>query len=403
MKKFVTTLGGLSIISVALFCQQFEEQKTEITEFDGLTVKVGGDFALQFQSLNHSSEVDTLYDLVSNFNLPTANLNLNAYLADGLKLHLRTYLSSRHHVEAWVKGGYVKIDKLDFISKGFLTKIMDKISIKIGLDEINYGDGHFRRTDNARTINNPFVGNYIMDAFTTEAFGELTVQTNGFISVLGVSNGKLNQNVTVTNRYNHDNKLSFYGKLGYDNKLKDNVRVRLTGSWYINNGTSTGTYLYGGDRSGSRYYSVLVKENEDDNFTSGRFNPSFSQLTAIQINPFMKFYGFELFGIYEIAKGGSKDDNGNFSQIAAELIYKFGRDEQFYGGGRYNIVNGKQTENAEKQNIDRLNIGLGWFLTENVLTKVEYVKQTYTGDGWAGQLYQGAEFSGLMVEATISF
>ena len=62
-----------------------------------------------------------------------------------------------------------------------------------------------------------------------------------------------------------------------------------------------------------------------------------------------------------------------------------------------------QTENTEKQNIDRLNIGLGWFLTENVLAKVEYVKQTYTGDGWSGQLYQGAEFSGLMVEAAISF
>jgi hypothetical protein len=403
MKKFVITLSGLLIISVALLGQQFEEQKTEITEFDGLTVKAGGDFALQFQSLEHSSEIDTLYKLVSNFNLPTANLNIKAYLADGLRLHLRTYLSSRHHVEAWVKGGYVKIDKLDFISKGFLTNIMDKISIKVGLDEINYGDGHFRRTDNARAINNPFVGNYIMDAFTTEVFGELTGQTNGFIGVLGVSNGKLNQNVTVTNRYNHDNKLSLYGKLGYDNKLKDKVRVRLTGSWYINKGTSTGTYLYGGDRSGSRYYSALVKENEDDNFTSGRFNPSFSQLTAIQINPFMKFYGFELFGIYEIAKGGNNDDNGNFSQIAAELIYKFGRDEQFYGGGRYNIVNGKQTKNAEKQNIDRLNIGLGWFLTESVLTKVEYVKQTYTGDGWAGQLYQGAEFSGLMVESTISF
>ena len=187
MKKFAIILKGI-LISVALFGQQFEEQKTEITEFNGLSVKVGCDFALQFQSLDHSSEIDTLYDLVPNFNLPTANLNINAFLADGLRLHLRTYLSSRHHVEAWVKGGYVKIDKLDFISQGFLTNIMDKISIKVGLDEINYGDGHFRRTDNAMAINNPFVGNYIMDAFTTEAFGELTVQTNGFIGVLGVSN-----------------------------------------------------------------------------------------------------------------------------------------------------------------------------------------------------------------------
>jgi len=73
------------------------------------------------------------------------------------------------------KRGYIQFDKLDFISEGFLSGVMDITSIKFGLDEINYGDAHFRRTDNAKAINNPFVGNYLMDAFTTEAFGEVVV------------------------------------------------------------------------------------------------------------------------------------------------------------------------------------------------------------------------------------
>src|SRR5690554_1659157 len=103
----------------------FETSKVDTVGYEGIKVRVGGDFALQFQSLDHSNKYNTLIDLGSNFNLPTANLNLDAQLYDGLRLHLRTYLSSRHHSESWVKGGYLQIDKLDFIKEGFLQGFMD--------------------------------------------------------------------------------------------------------------------------------------------------------------------------------------------------------------------------------------------------------------------------------------
>ena len=407
MKRILILFMMLALVT-NVFSQQFEEQKSDQPEFEKLKVKVGGDFAIQFQGLNHSNTNDTidLYDLVSNFNLPTANLNLDVLLADGVKLHLRTYLSSRHHYEAWVKGGYVQLDKLDFLSEGFLSGLMRVTTLKFGLDELNYGDAHFRRTDNAKAINNPFVGNYIMDAFTTEAFGEVLIQSSGFIGLIGISNGKLNQNVTVTNRANFDNAISFYGKLGYDKQFNDDFRGRLTGSWYLNHGTSTGTYLYSGDRTGSRYYSVLVIDGAADNFASGRFNPGFSQITAVQINPFIKFKGIELFGIYEIAMGGNKDNNGDYTQIAAELLYRFGGKDQFHLGGRYNVVSGNQTSTSDDIKIDRINIGGGWLLTENIIVKAEYVTQKYTGDGVVAKLgpqFKGAEFNGFMLEAAISF
>lgn len=401
--KNILLLTAAILCSFGMWAQNFEPSKADTSTFDGVKVKVGGDFALQFQSLTHSSEIDTLYELKPNLNLPTANLNLDVALYDGLKMHMRTYLSSRHHNEAWVKGGHMQVDKLDFISEGFLSNIMELVSIRVGLDEINYGDAHFRRSDNAEAINNPFVGNYIMDAFSTEAFGEITVQKSGIIGVLGVSNGKLNQNVTVTKRYNGDNKLSLYGKLGYDKQISDDFRARLTASFYTNQGTTTGSYLYGGDRSGARYYSVMVVDGANDVFTSGRYNPRFSQITAVQINPFIKFKGAEFFGIYEMANGGEKDKNGSFSQIGAELLYRFGGKEQFYLGGRYNAVSGTQTEDAKQIDISRINAGGGWFLTENVLTKVEFVQQSYTGEGWEGSTFQGGEFNGLMIEAVVSF
>jgi len=407
MKRILILFTLLALVT-NVFSQKFEDQKSDLPVFEKLKVNVGGDFAIQLQGLRHSTENDTieLYELVSNINLPTANLNLNVLLADGVKMHLRTYLSSRHHNEAWVKGGHVQIDKLDFISDGFLSGLMGVTTLKFGLDEINYGDAHFRRTDNAYALNNPFVGNYIMDAFTTEAFGEILVQKSGFIGMIGISNGKLNQNVTVTTRYNHDNALSVYGKLGYDNQFNDDFRARITGSFYINNGTSTGTYLYSGDRSGSRYYSVMVIDGAADNFTSGRFNPGFTQITSIQFNPFIKFKGLEFFGIYEMAMGGKEDDNGSYTQIAADLLYRFGGKDQFHVGGRYNLVTGTQTSDSEDIKIDRINVGAGWLLTENIVVKAEYVTQKYAGDGIVaklGPVYKGGEFNGFMVEAAISF
>jgi len=175
----------------------FEAPKQDTVDYDGFRVRVGGAFAMQFQGLDHSTtdENTSLLSLGSNFNLPTANLNLDVQLADGVRLHMKTYLSSRNHPEAWVKGGHMQIDKLDFIQEGFLSSLMDKVTLKIGLDEINYGDAHFRRSDNADVIRNPFVGNYIIDAFTTEAFGEVYYRSNGFIAMVGLSNGKLNQSV----------------------------------------------------------------------------------------------------------------------------------------------------------------------------------------------------------------
>lgn len=390
----------------------FETSKADTVIFTDVKVRVGGDFAMQFQTINQSNDLDNLVELGSNFNLPTANLNLDVQLIDGVRMHLRTYLSSQHHSESWVNGGHLQIDKLDFVKPGFLEGIMNYTSITIGLDEFNYGDAHFRRSDNARAIFNPFVGNYIMDAFSTEAFGEVTVQKNGFIGVIGLTNGKLNQSVVLND--NSDNKPSIYGKLGFDQQLNTDLRVRLTGSIYRNHGTTTGTWLYGGDRSGGRYYDVMhtvpdINGDTQGGEFEGRYNARFAKLTAIQINPFVKFKGLELFGIYEVASGSNEftqpvvDKEGAFTQLAAELIYRFGSEEQFYVGSRFNTVQGKTRESAtEDLKISRVNIGGGWFLSKNIVTKIEYVNQQYTGDAWTGR-FAGAQFDGINIEAAISF
>ncbi|MDI3521446.1 MAG: hypothetical protein PWQ17_1186 [Anaerophaga sp.] len=381
---------------------EFEAPKDTTDDFDGLKVRIGGASTLQFQALDHENSGNAdLIEIGNNFNLATANLDLDVELYDGVRMHLRTYLSSRHHTAPYVKGGYFQIDKLDFVREGFMENLMQYVTIRVGHMENNYGDAHFRRSDNAQALFNPFVGNLIMDGFTTEVGGEVYYRKNGFIGMVGLTNGKLNQSVT----YPGETKPSFLAKLGYDNYLNDDFRLRLTGSVYTT-AESAETYLYSGDRAGSRYYFVMEDPDatSSGNFRSGRWNPGFSnELTALMFNPFVKYKGLEFFGVIEQAKGkaDAEESDRKFNQYSAELLYRFGNNENFYLGTRYNTVSG-ETINGEDVDINRLQLGGGWFMTKNILAKAEYVSQTYDGFATDNILHEG-EFNGLMLEAVISF
>lgn len=406
----------------------FETKKTNTVEFEKLKVRVGGDFAIQFQALDHSNDMNNLTAIGGNVNLPTANLNFDVQLADGVRMHLRTFLSSRHHNETWVKGGYIQMDKLNFIKTDFMKSFMDIASIRVGVDQLNYGDAHFRRTDNAMAIYNPFVGNYIMDAYTVEPFIELTLQPKNFVIVAGLSNGLLNPSVnnaitpwgSTTIVGEKDLKATLYGKVGYDSQINENLRVRLTGSFISEPGYHNGDHLYNGDRAGSRYYNLFnynaAGEFKSGGDFSGRFNPGFKNNTSYQLNPFIKYNGLEFFGIFEKSKGKKVETNeeGSFTQIGSEVIYRFGDNNQFYVGGRYNTVKGNADyasgSMASEQKITRTNIGAGWFMTKNILMKAEYVKQTYNSDAtawspnaWTPAVLSGAQMNGMVIEAVISF
>lgn len=392
----------------------YETSKTDTVVFDGIKVRVGGDFAIQFQALSQSSGlptvsgIDTLQRLTNNFNLPAANLNLDVQLADGIRLHMRTYLSSRRHNEGWVKGGYLQFDNLDFIKEGFLSGLMDVATIRFGYNDINYGDMHFRRSDNATVIYNPFVGNYIMDSFTTEPFGEITIQKNGILGVVGITNGRLNQATAdptagpASAPIDGDNGASIYLKAGYDKQINDDLRFRLTGSYYASSDKSTREYLYNSDRAGARYYEVLNRRGENNDFQP-RLNPGWAYLNAIMVNPFVKYQGLEFFGVYEIANNGNSGEGGQYTNSAGELLYRFGGNDQLYVGARYNGVSGKVNDTAGDRKINRQNYAFGWFITDNILAKFEYVTETREGAGWQGSVFQDAKWDGFVIEAAISF
>ena len=173
-------------------------QSDEMCIRDRVKVEVGGDFAIQYQALDHEANNPgyPLIALGSNLNLPTANFNLNTLLAPGIKVNLETYLSSRHHNEAWVKGGYLLIDKMPFLPAS--DKMMEYLTIKAGVMHPNVGDHHFRRSDNGSVLRNTFVGNYILDDYSTNTGVEVMFRNNGWLLMGGVNNGTLNPALATT-------------------------------------------------------------------------------------------------------------------------------------------------------------------------------------------------------------
>jgi hypothetical protein len=180
----------------------------------------------------------------------------------------------------------------------------------------------------------------------------------------------------------------------------------MTGSLYKSDRAMSST-LYGGDRAGSRYYYVLenTQATESAQATSGLINPGFrNEVTAVQFNPFVKFHGLEFFGVVEQATGRAATEPADrtWNQYAADVVYRFMPREQLFAGIRYNKVEGTLPGIANDVGANRWQIAGGWFVTQYVLMKAEYVNQEYNGFPPIN-IRNGGKFHGVMLEGVVGF
>jgi len=396
----------------------FEGKKFE-GPFDGVKISLGGAFTLGFQALDHSNtaaakidpatkaNLNQLGEIRPGINLPAANLNLNVQLAPGINMVLESYMSSRHHNEFWVKGGYATIDRSP-IDLPLLNALFRYTTVRAGMYEPFYGDAIYRRSDNGNTLRNPFAENLVLDAFTTEPGMDATVRAGNAFVMLGATTGENKGNVkktyaTVNNtRTEVSATPAVLAKVGYDRQVSELLRVRLSGSVY-NATSSPRTTLYGGDRAGSNYWNV-VDNAAAASFTNGRLTVNFAnELTAWQINPFVQLGGLELFGVVERASGkaASEAERRELSQYAGDVVYRLAGN-RLYVAGRYNTVQGDPTAADRGVTVERKVVSGGWFISPNMLTKVEYVTQSFEGFA-AMDIRNGARFDGFVVQGSIAF
>jgi hypothetical protein len=422
----------------------FETPKDDTTTFKGTFIHIGGSFADDWQSLtdhnyvatsgvlSHADSSNLLARLGGGFQLGWANMYLDGQLADGIRTNVTVYLATVHHEDTWVKNGYLQFDKLLFLNSDVINDIMKHVTIQAGLVEVDYGDQHSRRVDAGNGMYNPFIENYIMDEFATETGAEFYYHNDGWLGMFGITNGQLNPQIKPSSTIDSETKKplvydpTILAKLGYDKQVNSDLRVRLTGSYYENQSNSI-TLLDAGDRAGSHYSLVMANylapvsnptnSAEDNTFTQGRFGPGFSaQISTFMINPFIKYDGLEFFGTYEDANGRSASETAtrNATQMAADLIYRFGATNQFWVGVRYNTVKmqlAPVSADIADVTINRMVGSLGWFLTPSVMMKFEYVNQEYVNfpaGNAAYDIYYGGPgtnsgFNGIVGEADVAF
>ena len=400
------------------------------TNISGTTVGADGKrYFNNWSSHNHTTSTtsgvtSTTSGVESGLILPTANLDIYAKIMSGFNVKLQTMLAGHHHNDTYVKGGYATIDNLDFIAPGFLSDVMRNTTIKIGVNDINYGDDQYRRTDNANVMRNPFINNMAVDGYLQGTHVEVLYRIPSISSfaMVGITNNQANPQDTTATDYDANggtassDRYALYGKIGFDRQIDDDTRFRITESVYFVDGSNR-TDLYSSDKAGDVVRSVFGNATDSAqtagwNAISGYVvtaNGSIKSATAADIlasktNLFFKYKDTELYGMYEILDGKDVANKSmKMNHYAFDVVQRFYNDK-FWVAGRY--------ENAVVEYADAFNdfgdaeltqyqATLGWFLSKNAVAKLEYIDQKR--EKFAIYKNGDAEFKGFMVNASLSF
>ena len=451
MKKIAVVLLSTVVcgtLASAKIVQQFEPEK-DTSAFKGKPeVSFSTDLSFYFQGLSQDYTAVTIpattasttvvngknyttatgapnaNEVESGLILPTANFDIYAKVMSGFNVKLQTMLASHHHNDTYVKGGYATIDNLDFVAPGFLSDIMRNTTIKIGVNDINYGDDQFRRTDNANVMRNPFINNLAVDGYLQGTHLEVLYRIPSISSfaVVGVTNGQANPADVAVTDYNANagtassNRYALYGKLGFDHQLNDDFRFRITESVYFVEGINRND-LYSSDKAGDVARNIFGAAADSSqtvgwNAMSGYIktpggtyvSKTAADMVASKTNLFTKYQDTEFYAFYEKVNGKDVQDKSmDMDHYGIELVQRFYNDK-FWAAARY--------ENAVVKYADAFNdfgdaeltqwqLGLGWFLSKNAVAKLEYIDQ----EREKFSIYKDgkASFNGFMINASLSF
>lgn len=445
MKKFAVVL--LSTIACATLAnakivQTFEPAK-DTSAFSGKPeVNFATDLSFYFQGLSQSYTNVTIpantaatpggfttltsanSPIESGLILPTANFDISAKIMSGFNVKLQTLLASHHHNETYVKGGYATIDNLDFIAPGFLSDVMRNTTIKIGVNDINYGDDQYRRTDNANVMRNPFINNLAVEGYLQGTHVEVLYRMpsiNSF-AMIGITNGQANPADVAKTEYNaaagtaSSNRYAMYGKFGFDEQINDDLRLRITESIFFVEGINR-LDLYSSDKAGDVSRNIFgstatASQSVGWNIISGYVktpgntyvSKTAADLLASKTNLFLKYKDTEFYALYEKADGKDVyDKDMKMKHYAFDVVQRFSNDK-FWVAARY--------ENAIQEYDDAFNdfgdaeltqwqLGAGWYLSKNAVAKLEYIDQKR--ENFAIYKDGKASFDGFMVSASLSF
>ncbi|HEX2121925.1 MAG TPA: hypothetical protein VHL59_09815 [Thermoanaerobaculia bacterium] len=326
------------------------------------------------------------------------------------------YLSSRNHPsQTYGNEGYIVMRGVpeNLASLKFLEPILSKVDVKAGHMLLNFGDGLMHRSNNAIVQNNPLIGNFVVDpnivSIAMEVFSKNPEQ-NRYGWVIGISNG------TTTEDWNTGRGFAYHGKL-----IAYPLSALRTSLSYIAADSSdnptkaaggSAIQMFTGNRSGERYAGILgggqapggVFPQAGEKFSAAQFDATFDR----------KGFPVKLYG--HVGRTQDKDINGSAAGAPEESWNYYAGDVKYeltsaiYAAARYSSAQTSMLAgNPSDGKVTRIQVGGGLWLTRNLLMKLEYVQQKYSGFA-TGQMvnngiqaWRDPEFSGVISEVSFSF
>ncbi|HEY2323959.1 MAG TPA: hypothetical protein VGJ82_13975 [Thermoanaerobaculia bacterium] len=324
-------------------------------------------------------------------------------------MYFDLYLASRNHPsQTYGNQGYLEIHDIpeNLVSlHQALDPIFKRVDVKVGAFLIDYGDQLQHRSNNAMVQSNPLVGNFVIDPNLVAVGGEVMSKPGKYGWLLGVTNG------TNTEDWSAGRGIAYNAKTW----VYPISALRLSASGFRCNhsdsATSTAT-LFSGNRSGERYGGVLgggqapgdVLARAGKDVTAYQFDATWDAKEMP-----LKLYGHA---------GRTKDSDINgiaalkldetWTYYAGDVVYKL--TPALYAAARYSGANAdKFNGNASNGKVRRIQLGGGLWMTRNMLFKVEWVDQKYTGFAAGDMVNNGIdagrspEFKGLVSEVSFAF
>ncbi|HYR28649.1 MAG TPA: hypothetical protein VEU30_09290 [Thermoanaerobaculia bacterium] len=323
------------------------------------------------------------------------------------------YLSSRNHPsQTYGNEGYMIVRGIpeNVQSLKFLEPILKRMDIKAGHMLVDFGDAALHRSNNAKVQANPLIGNFVVDP-NIVSIGMQASSKPGtrFGWLVGASNGTTTEDWNVGRGFAYNGKLIFYPVKSL------RTSVSYIGTDQSDNPTKaaggSSMQMFTGNRSGERYAGVLgggqapgnVFPQAGEKFSAAQFDVTFDNDSPIEV--------YAHYGMTQ-----DTDINGNAAGTPKEKWSYYAADVKYaitpalYAAARYsNASTAELAGSTSDGQVNRIQVGGGFWLTKNLLVKMEYVQQKYSGFA-AGQVvnnniqaWRDPEFSGVISEVSFSF
>lgn len=324
------------------------------------------------------------------------------------------YLSSRNHPSTtYGNEGYMILHGVpeNLESLTFLEPVLAKVDIKAGHFLVDFGDNKDHRSNNAIVQKNPLVGNFVVDPNIVSIGMQVNSKPGTRIGwLVGANNGTTTEDWSVGRGFAMNGKVFVYPAKA----------LRLSASYMTadqsgnpnKSGGGSQLQMFNGNRSGERYAGVLGGGQAPGNV----FPQGGEKFSAAQVDWTFDDGSFPLKLYGHVGRTQDKDINGSvagtpeetWNYYAADAVYKI--TPALYGAVRYSgatteMLTGRETDGK----VNRLQVGGGFWLTKNMLMKVEYVTQKYSGFRQGDmvnngiQAWRDPEFNGFVAEVSFAF